>query len=156
MCRSFATLKEQKQEINIESESHRRLELVAVNHKKDDGAELASADVIACARSIEKVLKTTNSAYIAGHRFSENRASTTRLCPALSGEIGISDKFCRCSIWRLPHLARRQIVPAVFVVIAMSMRSSLQHEPLSNEIRSEPASQSRRAVIVIPFGGGRT
>jgi hypothetical protein len=63
--------------------------------------------------------------------------------------------------WRLQHLtatARRQIVPAVLIIMAVSMRSSLQHGLRSrrNEVRSEPASQSRRAVIVIPFGGPAT
>ncbi|MFZ1095390.1 MAG: zinc ribbon domain-containing protein [Xanthobacteraceae bacterium] len=90
--------KEQKQEINIESGSQKQeAQLVAVNDKKDDGAELASADVIACARCNRESSKNDKFCIHCGASSvaSENRASTTRLCSFCQGEIGISDKFCR-------------------------------------------------------------
>ena len=89
--------KEQKQEINIESGSQKQeAQLVAVNDKKDDGAELASADVIACARCNRESSKNDKFCIHCGASVaSENRASTTRLCSFCQGEIGISDKFCR-------------------------------------------------------------
>jgi hypothetical protein len=90
--------KEQKQEINTESGSQKQeAQLVAVNDKKDDGAELASADVIACARCNREISKNDKfSIHCGASVASENQASTTRLCSSCQGEIGISDKFCRC------------------------------------------------------------
>jgi hypothetical protein len=89
--------KEQKQEINTESGSQKQeAQLVAVNDKKDDGAELASADVIACARCNREISKNDKFCIHCGASVaSENQASTTRLCSSCQGEIGISDKFCR-------------------------------------------------------------
>jgi len=89
--------KKQKQDINDESGSQKQeAQLVAVNDKKDDGAELASADVIACARCNRESSKNDKFCIHCGASVaSENRASTTRLCSFCQGEIGISDKFCR-------------------------------------------------------------
>ena len=89
-------MKEQKQEIIESGGQKQEAQLVAVNDKKDDGAELASADVIACARCNREISKNDKFCIHCGASVaSENQASTTRLCSSCQGEIGISDKFCR-------------------------------------------------------------
>src|SRR6202045_979738 len=89
--------KEKQQDINNEGgRKKQEAQLVAVNDKKDDGAELASADVIACARCNREISKNDKfSIHCGASVASENQASTTRLCSSCQGEIGISDKFCR-------------------------------------------------------------
>jgi hypothetical protein len=89
--------KEKQQDINNEGGSQKQeAQLVAVNDKKDDGAELASADVIACARCNREISKNDKFCIHCGASVaSENQASTTRLCSSCQGETGISDKFCR-------------------------------------------------------------
>jgi hypothetical protein len=54
--------KKQKQDINDESGSQKQeAQLVAVNDKKDDGAQPPSADVIACAHCNREISKNDNS-----------------------------------------------------------------------------------------------
>src|ERR1700730_5418900 len=115
--------------------------------------------------AIEKSLKTTNSAYIAGHQLPlKTKLQQRGFARPVRGKPAFPISFVVVAgrvPWRLQHLtatARRQIVPAVLIIMDVSMRSTLQHELRSrrNEVRSEPASQSRRAVIVIPFGGPAT
>src|SRR3984893_9869804 len=115
--------------------------------------------------AIEKSLKTTNSAYIAGHQLplktklqQRGFARPVRGKPAFPISFVVVAGRVPCRLQHLTATARRQIVPAELIIMAVSMRSSLQHELRSrrNEVRSEPASQSRRAVIVIPFGGPAT
>jgi Double zinc ribbon len=89
--------KKQKQDINDESGSQKQeAQLVAVNDKKDDGAQPPSADVIACAHCNREISKNDNSCMHCGASVAaEKRAAKTRLCSSCRQEIGISDKFCR-------------------------------------------------------------
>ena len=89
--------KKQKQDINDESGSQKQeAQLVAVNDKKDDGAQLPSADVIACAHCNREISKTDNFCMHCGASVApERRAAKTRLCSSCRQEIGTSDKFCR-------------------------------------------------------------
>jgi Double zinc ribbon len=90
-------MKEQKQDINNESGSQKQeAQLVAVNDKKDDGAQPPSADVIACAHCNREICKTDNFCMHCGASVApERRAAKTRLCSSCRQEIGTSDKFCR-------------------------------------------------------------
>jgi RNA polymerase subunit RPABC4/transcription elongation factor Spt4 len=89
--------KKQKQDINDESGSQKQeAQLVAVNDKKDDGAQPPSADVIACAHCNREISKNDNFCMHCGASVAaEKRAAKTRLCSSCRQEIGTSDKFCR-------------------------------------------------------------
>ena len=89
--------KKQKQDINDESGSQKQeAQLVAVNDKKDDGAQPPAADVIACAHCNREISKNDNFCMHCGASVAaEKRAAKTRLCSSCRQEIGTSDKFCR-------------------------------------------------------------
>jgi RNA polymerase subunit RPABC4/transcription elongation factor Spt4 len=89
--------KKQKQDINNESGSQKHeAQLVAVNDKKDDGAQPPAADVIACAHCDREISKNDNFCMHCGASVAvEKRAAKTRLCSSCRQEIGTSDKFCR-------------------------------------------------------------
>jgi hypothetical protein len=98
--------KKQKQDINDESGSQKQeAQLVAVNDKKDDGAQPPSADVIACAHCNHEISKDDN---FCMHCGASVAAAKTRLCSSCLQEIGTSDSFVVTAgrvPWRFQHLA---------------------------------------------------
>ena len=85
------------QNINDESGTQKQeAQLVAVNDKRDDGAQPPSADVVACAHCNREISKNDNFCMHCGASVAaEKRAAKTRLCSSCRQEIGTSDKFCR-------------------------------------------------------------